>query len=80
MEQGQVQSALESGKMDVEAHMEAALARIMAAASRLNAGKDDGMGQERSRRVEEAIEEDEGLQITGAKEAHKVERGATTCS
>ena len=65
--------------MDVGAHVEAALARIMATASPLTAKvmEEDNKGQERSRKVEEADEEDEGLEITGAQEAHKVERGET---
>ena len=78
-EQGQDPSAPEGSGMDMEAHSEAALAKIMAATSPPNAEaiEEDGKGQERSRRVEEPGEEEEGLEITGAQEAHEVERGET---
>ena len=78
-EHGWDPGALEGGGMDVEAHVEAALARIMAPASppTVQAVEEDSKGQERSGRVEEAGEEDEGLEVTGAREAHELERGET---
>ena len=56
--------------------MEAALARIMAAAGpppSTEAMEEEDQRRERSK-VQEAMEEDEGLEIMGAKEGHKVEQ------
>ena len=74
---GQDPSAPEGGGMLVEAHVEDALARIMAAASPPAAGQmeGEGEGQERRQRTGATGEEDDGLQITGARRAHEVERG-----
>ena len=76
-EQGQGQGPTEVGVVDVKAHVEAALTRIMAAASPLTAEamEEDDQSRERSRKMGEADEEDEGLGIPGAREAHEVERG-----
>ena len=64
--------------MDVKAHVEAALARIMAAASSptAEAMEEDVQSGERSK-VGEADEEDEGLEIVGVREAHEVEQRET---
>ena len=66
-------------QVDVKARVEAAIARIMAAASPPTAeGMEEGdQSRERRRKVGEADEEDEGLEITGAREAHNVKRGET---
>ena len=61
-------------KVDVKAHVEAALARIMAAAGPPHASEameEDDQSRERSK-VREAMEGVEGLEIVGAKEAHEV--------
>ena len=59
--------------------MEAALSRIMAAASPPTAEgmEKDDHSRERRHKVGEADEEDEGLEITGARGAHEVERRET---
>ena len=62
-------------QVDVEAHVEEALARIMAAAGpppATEAMEEEDQRRESSR-AWEAMEEDEGLEIVGAKEAHEVE-------
>ena len=62
-------------EVDVKAHVEEALARIMAAASpppATEALKEENQRRESSR-AREAMEKDEGLEIVGANEAHEVE-------
>ena len=65
--------------MDMEAHVEAAPARIMAAAGPpiAEAMEVESKSRGHSIRVEEAGEENEGLEIIGAQKAHEVERGET---
>ena len=75
-------SAPAGDAVDVEALVEAALTRIMAAASdRPPAAAEiegEGKSQERHQQMEgTGSEEDDGLEITGAREAHEVERGET---
>ena len=62
-------------EVDVKAHVEPALARIMAAASpppATEAIEEDDQPRECSK-AREAMEEDEGLEIVGVKEAHELE-------
>ena len=63
-------------EVDVKAQVEAALVRIMAAAGpppAMEAMEEDDQRLECSK-VREAMEEDDGLEIVGAKEAHEVEQ------
>ena len=62
-------------EVDVKAHVEAALARIMATARlplATEAMEEDDQHWECSK-AREAMEEDEGFEIMGAKEVHEVE-------
>ena len=65
--------------MDVKAHVEAALARIIAAAGppTAEAMEEDEQSRESSRKVGEADEEDEQLEIVGPREGHEVELPGT---
>ena len=80
--QGPDVSAPAGNAVDVEAHKEAALVRIMAAASdrppAAAVQKGEGKSQEPSQRMEGTGSAwDDGLEITGGREAHDVVQGET---
>ena len=67
--------------MDMEAHVGAALARVLAAANdpppAATGLEGEEQGQERLQRAEgPGSEENDGVEITGARAAHEVRRGS----
>ena len=74
-EEGQEQGLLEvAEEVDVQAHVAAALARIMAAAGPQPAteAREEQDQRRKSGRAQEAMEQEEELEIVGVKEAHEV--------
>ena len=80
---GAVLSGPACDEQDVEAHVEAALARILVAGSDPPPAVAELQGEDQSQERRQQIEgtgseEDDGLAITGTREEHKVKREETT--